>query len=261
MPFVVGSGEEGSAPRQLCKNRVRYSVSHHPKKDPTNAMRPEEKSRQEVNDDGGVFPTDELISHQRALRRLAQGLRAAGLDEFADRILAELARLREAVIDRLVEKLGDDEPRTRDAATDILRDLLVKDPTLAELLLRRQEETDDPEIRDRIKRRILRADPALYRRHLEALIGDVGILFIALNFPPDPPPDPDDLQKVIDEIKLDTEQAINDAQAAAQDSSESGFREPFQRLQEREERRRGRKDFIDQLRRQIFGDPERLGPF
>ncbi len=224
-------------------------------------MRPEEKSRQEVNDDGGVFPTDELISHQRALRRLAQGLRAAGLDEFADRILAELGRLREAVIDRLVAKLGDDEPRTRDAATDILRDLLVKDPTLAELLLRRQEETDDPEIRDRIKRRILTADPSRYRRHRDDLISDVGILFIALNFPPSPPPAPAQLQRVIDELSADTQQAIDDAQAAAQDSSESGARERSRRLKEREERRKNRKGFIDRLRRQIFGEPERLGPF
>ena len=197
-----------------------------------------------------VLPVDDLIAHQDALERLARGLEAIGLREQASQIRAEIARLRSAILDSLVRLLGDREPKFRDAATRTLRELLVKDPSIAGDLIRARDAATDPEIRNRLNRRILIANPSIYETQIDDILADAQPLFVFLLFPGQ---QDDRFQRAVDELKQDLQEAREDAEAAKTATDEESIRERFWRYQRREERRKARQPYFEELRRKLFG--------
>jgi hypothetical protein len=197
-----------------------------------------------------VLPVDDLIAHQDALERLARGLEAIGLREQAAQLRAEIARLRSALLDSLVSLLGDRESKFRDAATRTLRELLVKDPSIAADLIRARDAATDPEIRDRLNRRILIADPSIYETQIDDILADAQPLFAFLILPS---PQDAEFARVLEELKQDHLEAREDAEAAKSDTNEESIRERFRRYRRREERRKARQPYFDELRRKLFG--------
>lgn len=197
-----------------------------------------------------ILPIDDLISHQNALERLARGLEAAGLREQAAQVRAEIARLRSAILDSLVGLLGDPEPKLRDAATRTLRELLIKDPRIAEALIRARDAATDPEIRDRLNRAILIADPSIFRTQIDDILSGAQPLFVFLLLGGQ---QDDKFKRILEALKRDIQEATEDAEAAKTDTDEQSIRERYRRYQRREERRKARQPYFDELQRKLFG--------
>lgn len=214
-------------------------------------LRPQKvAARAPRGDTTSLLPVDDLITHQAALERLARGLEVAGLREQASRVRAEVARLRAAILDSLVRLLGDHQPKLRDAATQTLRELLVKDASIAEALIRARDAATDLEVRDRLNRRILIADPSIYRTQIDDILSDAQPLFafLLLSGPQDA-----EFMRIQEELKQDHLEALEDAEAAKTDTDEESIRQRFRRYQRREERRKARQPYFDELKRKIFG--------
>ena len=191
------------------------------------------------------IPVRELISAQRALKRLARALRRAGLEDFTNEILEAITRFRAAIVDPLVRLLGDREFQTRETAMRLLKDLLDEDPTLVSALLRAREAASCAEIKDRL-RRTLATHPALFQKQMEDLISEVGTGFAALQRLRLGPARSAELRRILEELRADLDEAEEDKKAA-KTSGEAGARARFKRFEERERRRKARKPFIDRL--------------
>jgi hypothetical protein len=216
-----------------------------------NRREPKEPAARAPRGNGAsLLPVDDLISHQNALERLARGLEAIGLREQAAQLRAEIARLRSAILDSLIRLLGDREPTIRDAATVTLRELLIKDPTIADALIRARDAATDPEIRDRLNRRILIANPSIYETQINDILADAQPLFALLILPS---PQDAEFKRVLEELKQDHVEAREDAEAAKTDTDEESIRRRFRRYQRREERRKARQPYFEELRRKLLG--------
>ena len=191
------------------------------------------------------IPIRELISAQRALKRLARALRRAGLEDFTTEILETIARFRAAIVDPLVSLLGDREFQTRETAMRLLKDLLDEDPTLVRALLRARETASDAEIKDGL-RRTLATHPALFQKQIADLISEAGTGFAALQRLRLGPARAAELRRILEELSADLDEAGDDAKDAKA-SGESGARARFGSFEEREKRRQARKPFIDWL--------------
>jgi hypothetical protein len=131
-----------------------------------------------------------------------------------------------------------------------LREFLVKDPSIAGALIRARDAATDPEIRDRLNRRILIANPSIYETQINDILADAQPLFALLILPS---PQDAEFKRVLEELKQDHVEAREDAEAAKTDTDEESIRRRFRRYQRREERRKARQPYFEELRRKLLG--------